>query len=334
MCLQPFLLSCLPGPEFAFFQQLAIERQQFARAPGTLRNQKSAVSVYVAFCLRIGIDYLNPHYQEICTFIEYIAKYTPAPSTIRNKISQVRVFILLADGSIAAFSHPRTERALDTIDRNKSYIPRVKLPIPPDVLKDILLCIPNNSLGCVVRTAMLFIYYGALRQSELMTRTVNSWSPCVQPTHQDCSVCDHQVVLYIKMGKNLQKSGQFRKITLSRADEPSLCPVRGIRAVLALTPTLANNDPLFMFPANRAPLTSVFVQKQLHVTMTNIGMSHMIPYTTLHSLRKATATNAFSSGCSELSIKQYGGWSSSAYQSYISTSNSHVNRSLITSLNK
>lgn len=334
MFLQPSLPSCLPGPEFAFFQQLAIERQRFARAPGTVRNHKSTVSLYVAFCLRIGIDYLNPDYQEICSFIEYIAKYASAPSTIRNKISQVRVFILLADGLITGFSHPRTERALDAIDRNKSYMPRVKLPIPPGVLKDILLCIQNNSLGCVACTAMLFIYYGALRQSELMSRTVNSWSPSVQPTCQDCGVGEHHIVLHIKTGKNLQKSGQFREIILNEADEPSLCPVRRMRAVLAVTPTLSNNDPLFMFPANRAPLTSTFVQKQLHATMSNIGMSHMIPQTTLHSLRKAAATNAFTSGCSELSIKQYGGWLSSAYQSYISTSNTHVNRSLITSLNK
>lgn len=114
--------------------------QSRGRSLQELRAQLRTIrleSIYVAFCLRIGIDYLRPDYQEISSFIEYIAKHTPTPSTIRSKISQRRVFILLADRSTAGVSHPHTERALDAIDKDKTYIPRVKVPIPPDVLKDI-----------------------------------------------------------------------------------------------------------------------------------------------------------------------------------------------------
>lgn len=323
---------CIPGPEFQCLQDQAMERQLYTREPGTVKSNKSGISEYLAFCLRIGIDYLHPSYQEMCSFIEYIVKFTPAPSTIKNKMSQIRVFITLAEGSTAGFTHPRTGRALDAIERDKSHIPRIKKPISAHFLTDIIFHLPSNNNGTVVRAAILLLYYGALRQGELLPRTVKSWSPKHQVTRDDCVIHHDSITFYIKTGKNLQRAGQQREVILQRAEPSFICPVTCVNAAISLAPTLSGTDPLLMFPDNRAPMTSTYVLKQLHTTMREIGLQHLIPSTSLHSLRKSAATNAFSSGCSELSIKQYGAWASSAYQTYILTSNQKVNKSLITSL--
>lgn len=240
-----------------------MERQRHARAPGTVRNSNSGISVYLAFCHRIGIDYLHPSYQEICTFIEYMVKYSPAPSTIKNKISQIRVFITLSEGSISGFVHPRTARAIDAIEKDMSYIPRIKQPLSSDFLVDILVHLHNTQTGSVVRAAILLLYYGALRQGELLPRTVKTWSPRIQPTRDDCIIQHDYISLYIKTGKNLQPVGQYRHVTLQKADSAHICPVTSIKTVLSFTPTISGRKPLLMFPNDRALLTSTYVAKQL-----------------------------------------------------------------------
>lgn len=324
-------LSILGG-EYGWYQRRAIERQLSARAPGTIRNQRSGVYAYLAFCSRLGIDELNPTYEDVLTYIEYLAEHVGAPSTVKNKLSQVRVFINLAESKSTSFAHPRVQRAIDALEKHKTYTPRVKDPLDPYILYGIISNIATDPLGVTIRAAFLILYYGALRQSELLPRTVNSWSRYIQPTRGDCTLSQESCIITIKTGKNMQKVGQQQVINLIRASNPIICPVMTMHQVYSNTPTQQISEPLLMFPDTRKPLPSSLVVKELHSVMRYIGLADMIPRTSLHSLRKAAATNAFTGGCTETSIKNYGGWSSDAYTAYIRTSNQKVNISLIQSL--
>lgn len=308
-------------------------RQQKARAPGTFNNQRSGVLCYLAFCQRLGIYPFKPTYQDACSYIEYIAAHSPAPSTVKNKISQVRVFLYLCDADASGFNHTRTARALDALERDKSHTPNVKQPIDAMVLSAALMDVSNSRLGTVVKAAMLLLYYGALRQSELLPRTLKAWSIDIQPARRDIAINEQFVTLFIKTGKNLSKVGQFREVVMFRAEEEIFCPVRVTREAMELGLNCTSLDPILVFPGTKDPITAPFVTRCLHNALRNIGVPDLIPTTSLHSLRKTAATNAFSQGCSELSIKNYGAWSSSAYKQYISTSNKTVNQSLIKSLN-
>lgn len=93
---------------------------------------------YLAFCDRLQVNPFCPVYQDACSYIEYIASHAPAPSTVRNKVSQVRVFLYLSDADASAFNHPRTVCALDALDRDKTHIPNVKQPIDPLVLSAVM----------------------------------------------------------------------------------------------------------------------------------------------------------------------------------------------------
>lgn len=308
-------------------------RQQKARAVGTTSNQRSGVLCYLAFCHSLDVPPFQPTYQDICTYVEYVVSHSPAPATVRNKISQVRVFLQLSEGDVSAFNHPRTLRALDALDRDKSYVQNLKLPIETVVFSAALMDLGASPIGTVVRAAMLLIYYGALRQSELLPRTVKTWSPQVQPTREDIKITHDAVVLYIKTGKNLNKVGQFREVVMRSAEEEVFCPVRVTRQAMELGLNCRRSDPILVFPGSNNPVTAPYVTRSLHNALRNIGASDIIPTTSLHSLRKTAATQAFSQGCSELSIRNYGAWSSSAYKQYILTSNATVNQSLIKSLN-
>lgn len=305
-----------------------------SRAPGTLKNHRSGVMAYLGFCTRLGINPHHTSYQDICAYLEYLAEYISAPATIRNKLSQVRVHLALVGVTTHSLTHPRVIRSLEAMDRDKSYVPRVKDPISPDILRAILMDLHDDPISNIARAAILLLYFGALRQSELLPKSINAWSPHIQPTRNDMQVLNDRCLLYIKTGKNMQKTGQHRRIVLAATDDPYLCPVRAMLRVLSDTPTSSPLNPLLMFYDTRKPVPSSLILKIFHAKLRHLGFPHLTHKLSLHSLRKAAATDAFTGGCSELSIKRYGAWSSSAYTSYINTSNNHVNSTLITSLSK
>lgn len=305
-----------------------------ARAPGTLRNHRSGVKVFLAFCRRLHIDHYHTTFEDICAYLEFLAENDMSPSTIRNKLSQVRVHLSLVGASLASTNHPRVHRALDAMDRDKSHVPRVKSPIEPDVFTAILRNLSQHPLMNIARTGFLFMYYGALRQSEVTSRTVGTWDAKIHPTRGDITVHPSKCVLFVKYGKNLQKVGQYRTVEMASAQDPLLCPVSAMRCVLRDTPTIQPSDPIFMFPDTRKPVPSTFLARVLKDQLIEMDLSSIIPVTSLHSLRKAAASDAFSGGCPELSIKQYGGWSSNAYTAYINTQNQRVNNTLLATLNQ
>lgn len=221
---------------------------------------------------------------------------------------------------------------MDAIDRRKAHIPRVKLPLEPADFYLILCHISNTPTGNVIRAVLLTLYYGVLRQSELMPRTVNAWDPHTQPTRGDVSLTSDKCVIFIKKAKNMQRYDQNRIVSMQAATNSFICPVNAMSLMFNDTPTLSLSEPVFMFPDSRRPIPATFVLKELHSIMLSVGLSDCIDRTSLHSIRKSAATDAFMAGCSEHSIRTYGGWSSAAYQTYIRTSNLNVNRSLINHL--
>lgn len=102
---------------------------------------------------------------DFCAFIEYLSIYINVPATIKNKISSLRVHFNLMGKDLSQLNHIRVDRALEAVDRDKSYIPRIKEPLDPYVLHRVLLSLGNQPIDTVVRLSILILYYGALRQS-------------------------------------------------------------------------------------------------------------------------------------------------------------------------
>lgn len=184
----------------------------------------------------------------------------------------------------------------------------------------------------MVRAVLLTIYFSALRQSELVPRTVKTWDPMIQPTLSDVTLTSDKCSIMIKTGKNMQRVGQHREVVMERASNSAVCPVRAMHVVMSLKDTSVARQPLFTFQGSMIPIPASKVTKTMHEVMRDIGLAAIIPKVSLHSIRKSSATDAYLAGCSETSIRQYGGWTSTAYRSYISTSNRSVNRVLLNTI--
>lgn len=304
----------------------------FARAEGTQRNHRSTIRVFLAFCRRLGIPPYSTTYRDVCAYLEYISDYVSAPSSLKNKLSHIRVHMTLVEASTASLCHPRVLRSIDSFERNKGYVPRVKQPIAPDVFRLVLGYLGQDYVSNILRASMLCLYYGALRQSELLPPTIKQWDPAKHPLRRDVEIRGNRCYLFIKFGKNLQKVGQYRHIVLAPASDHQICPVLAVGRVLDQAPSKNETDPVLMFQDTLAPIPASFVARHFHAILHQIGYGSLSKKLSLHSLRKAAATNAFDGGCPELSIKNYGGWSSDAYVSYITTQNTQVNQALISSI--
>ena len=312
-------------------QELSSQRQWKSRAPGTWVNHRSAVSTFLAFCHRFGLHPVTIRHQMICVFVEYLNIYIPAPATISNSISHIRVFMRLTGYPNAQLEHPRVARALEALHRNKGYVPKTKAPVPMGVLRQVLTSMDGSPPHVLAKAALLIQFYAALRKSEVTPPSKNKFDAMCHPTRGDLKVIDGRLSLCIKAAKNMQRTEQRRTVTLEPSENKVLCVVTAVQEAIALAPTLHRTDPLLMFPADRAPVPVSLVQKVWGEQLVKMGLQKST--FSLHCLRNSAATEAHEAGVPEMDIQNYGGWRSTAHRKYIKrTDSTRVNKSLIKSL--
>ena len=249
-------------------------------------------------------------------WLEYLATKGVSPGTLRNKVSHARVFVRLAGGSLTGFDNLRVTRAMEAMVRLKERPAASKDALPPAILRMALEATSDTGMGLIMRTAILIMFYGALRQSEVAPPSIKTFDPTRHLTRRDVSIGE-QLNVRIKWGKNLQRFDQKKDITLSPMADPLTCPVKAVEDVLAMSPGLPPHAPLLVFPDTTTPVPTSYLRAEWGRIMTRIGQS--TAQYSLHSLRKAAATTAYGGGCTELEVQRHGGWSSSAYRAYLKT---------------
>ena len=214
-------------------------------------------------------------------------------------------------------------------NRDKSYQSRAKDALPMPDMARALGELPNSMVGDATRAAVLTMFYAALRQSEVAPPTMGAFDHTRHPTRGEIRLTTEGISLRVKWAKNMQKVGQQRTVTLPLVPEVALCPVRAIRANIMAVPTKSQKDPLLMLPS-RAPVPCSLVKKTWDTALHVVGVD--ITTYSLHSLRKAAATQAHAKGCTETEIQRHGGWRSTAYRTYIATRTGRVTSALVDSI--
>lgn len=264
-----------------------------------------------------------PHYHYICAYIEFIAKDTPSPRTIANHLSHIRTYLRKAGADTTQLDHQRVKWAMVAVSRNKEYIPRVKLAFPVNDLHRMVAALPRDPQGNIIRTSVLLMFYAALRQSEVLAPSALTFDHRKHLTRGDVVLSPTSVTVTIKHAKNMQSVYETKTLRLQQSSNPLLCIVVAIQDLIAFTPTLHHQDPCIMAPTTRRPVTVDFVRRRWTQHLKSLGMC--TDALSLHSIRKAAATAAHDSGCTELDIQRYGGWRSNAHRQYITTSQHQVN---------
>lgn len=273
----------------------------------------------------------NPSNAEICAYLEFLADTTPSPRTIANHLSHIRTYCRRAGVDTYQLEHFRVTWAMTALKRNKDYIPRVKIAFPIDDLHRMVIALPQDPLGNILRVAILIMFYAALRQSEVLAPTMSSFDRRKHLTRADVQFSDQAVIIHIKHAKNMQSVYQTKTVRLAAAQNPLLCVVAAIQRMYDVTPTIHPHEPCLMFPTSRRPVSIDYVRRNWKAHLEAHGL--VTSALSLHSIRKSAATAAHHQGCGEIDIQQYGGWRSNSHRQYIHTSQSRVNNAITQALN-
>ena len=307
---------------------MAIERQKQARAKGTVANKQSSIKEYLKYTYENNIHPFQITTLEFCAFIESMIIRGISPATVRNKVSHIRSWMNLARADMAEVYDKRVTMHMEAYDKTKIYTSRVKDAVPIWILKQVITSFPNDTWGWIIKTALLILAYGGFRQGEIMPQSRTSFDHMKHLVRGDVYLTETNMHIKIKDGKNLAQYDKFRACVFARNPCISMCVVHAITNMFMLQPTKTEDQPLFINPENGGPVTVTTLRNVWDQKVKSLG--HDNKKFSLHSIRKTMSTVAYHAGVSELEIKSFGAWSSSAYKTYISTrADISVNNALI-----
>ena len=295
---------------------MAMTRQETARAPGTMAHYQRVKREYVKFCIDTDIDPLSPSSMDVCVFIEHLMLKKPSPATVKNKISVVRKYITLSQGELAGINSLWVKQALDAISRTKYHSVREKKPMCVKNFRNIILDLPNDFKSLNIKTMLLLLYYTAFRQSELAPKKMDSFDQERNLCKSDISFRKGCLYINLRCAKNLQRFNDHREICIPAVTDKRLCPVYNLRKIFSMVRHKKGSDPVFVFH-DKTPVSSNYLRTRWKQCLKQRGLDSKVH--SLHSIRSTAASEAYQAGFSSLDVKRFGGWSSEAHLKYIRT---------------
>ena len=310
-------MSCL----LSDLQKLATasrRRQRTAFRPGTIRNHQSQFRCYMTFCSYFGLKYLDPEVSTLCMYCEFLARTFKSPKTIRNYISGVRLLHKFAHIESTAVHSFEVDLMLRSLSINMRHVPNQRQVISPAMLRtlcSLTLCL--GALGSVLKCAILFAYFGFLRQSNLAPPSAKLFDHTRHTCRSDILFHPPGIIIIMKWSKTLQSAASCHLVPIPGIPGHTLCPVQAFQDMVAIIPSAGPNTPLLMLPGRTGALGLDKLSRAFKVLLSTAGCD-TTKYS-LHSLRRSGATAAYTAGVDFTHIKRHGTWRSDAFWEYIST---------------
>jgi hypothetical protein len=294
-------------------------RLQQAFRPGTIINHQVQIRRYYIFCQRFHVPDIQPSPTQLTLYLEYLTQNLRSPNSVRNYFSAISYLHKHLGLQCAALqSHPvlMMLRAIDNTLRSP-VIPKQPVSIAL-LLKMVQLCNQLGTWGLVLKCALLFCFFGFLRQSNVAPRSAQLFDHTRDTLRSDIQITSQGLIVRLKWTKTHQGSQQPVFIPLPQIQGSSLCPTRAFRQMCAAFPSSTTHTPLLIYSPPGSPhavVTTRMLAQTFHQLTTRLRLP---PSTyTLHSLRRGGATLCHSLGVSLEQIQQHGTWTSGAVWSYL-----------------
>ena len=233
-------------------------RQRRAQAfrPGTNANHRTQAASYITFCIKYGLRDVNPTPRTICWYLEYMTSSVSSPRTLRNYLSGIKFWHRRIAGEPTALDAPEVRHMLRALDITLRHTPAPKHPITQDILQELVHVSPDlNALGPAFKVAILFGYYGFLRQSNLAPRTPATFNPQRDICRGDVLENAPGLIVILRWSKTLQRGEKAHLVPLPHRPGHPLCPTQAYQDLLRITPTESPNHPILQVQApTGAPL--------------------------------------------------------------------------------
>ena len=252
--------------------------QQNAWAKNTLKALSSEWNTFRIYCSLAGITHLPIDDHDICFFAQWcvssgriktkasLAQYVSAIRTVCGMLNVKKVPTPSQYGPL--------DLILKGVRRLAEHKIKKSLPVTPSILKRLLLTqISHNAPPLyhhtltVYRSLCVLYYLTMLRSSNLIAKSYSSVDPkmilCwkdITPLHNNVN---NGILITVHKSKNNQFGERVHEIPLAAADNPLVCPVR---AVLALVDVYGKDEcfgdkPVFRLPDANGRLAPVLRDK-------------------------------------------------------------------------
>jgi hypothetical protein len=300
-------------------RQASVRRFQQAFRPGTRINQRIQIQRYYTFCRRFHLCDVNPPPAQLTWYIEYLSQNLKSSQTVRNYLSAVSLLHRQLGLDCLSMQSHQVTTMLRSVDQTLRLPIASTLPITVPMLHQLVSCCQQlGTWGRVFKCALLFCFFGFLRQSNVAPRSLNQFDVTRDAIRSDVRVHSQGLRLLLKWTKTHQTSQRPIYICLPRIPGSSLCPTRAFLLMCSTFPTTSHSMPLLVFGSKGSPPTVVttrMLAKQLKLLIVQLGLPPS--QFTLHSLRKGGATFCHSLGIPLEQIKAHGTWSTDTVWTYI-----------------
>lgn len=272
-----------------------------------------------------GLRDIQPTAQTICAYAEFLARTFKSPTSIRNYISGVRLlhkYVGVDSPTLYCFE---LDLILRSMDLTFCHAPKQKLPVTVQMLKQLCsACTSLGAFGKVLKCAILFGFYGFLRQSNLAPRSIAAFDPRRNTCRGDVIPHPPGLALLVKWTKTRQTGRVCQTLPLPSVPGHMTCPVSAFQEMTRATPTPSPNAPLLIVPGTVAePVTIGQLNSAFSQVLQCLG--YPTDSYSLHSLRRGGCSACYKAGVDFIRIKRHGTWTSDSFWDYVVTNTSDDN---------
>jgi len=298
----------------------AKRRKGAAFRPGTQANQQSQMKLYISFCLHYNLEILQPSSQNVCAYIEFLTRSFKSPDSIRNYVSGIRHLHRLININSDCLESFEVNIMLRALDLTMHHFRKPHTVLTVDIIQKLITkCDRQGPQGLILKTAILFSFYGFLRKSNLAPESVSKFDPLKNTCRGDILFQHPGLVIILKWSKTLQDNKSVYLIPLPKIEGHSMCPVQAFINMTQAFPTVSPNEPLLHLGGQTLRMvTTSWLNKQLAELCKDLG--YVNPKFTWHDFRRAGAETCFRAGVEITQIQHHGTWKSDSFWDYISRS--------------
>ena len=197
---------------------------------------------------------------------------------------------------------------------------QVKLPnlVNIDLFKSIMSKCDSTYMGQVFKVAYCLGFFGFLRLSNLVPRSITTFSYLKHVCKGDIFFQQKEAIVLLKWTKTMQSNNKAKLLKIPVLDN-QFCPVKAIKDCLKLVPG-DNNSPLLQIRSGQTwmPMTDSRVRNHLK----NVLMLLQMPpdFITFHTFRRSGASLAFNHNVPLQDIQRHGTWTSDCVWRYVTDS--------------
>ena len=278
--------------------------------------------LYVAFCSHYRLRDVPADAHTLALFLEFLMRSFRAPKSALNTLASVRHLHLQLGATTAPFDHYNLCLSRRALTLSVRHVPSPAPPCNPATLRRLILASRQWGVRGLAFAAMCSIAFHTLARLSSLAPPALPFDATRYPT---CADVIHGVgywLLSVKFAKCSQAAAQGFRVPLLASQDPVVCPVRLLRALLLAHGSLEPSDPLFVVQpglrgrataalmALTAPEARAMLRRALDQTL-GPGSGF-----TFHSFRRGGATLAALRGASPGDVKALGHWTSDSALAY------------------